>query len=221
MHIHKPKAAQGVRELMSEIAVIVVGILIAIAIEQAVEAWHWAREVREARASLHREIDKTNAFFALRVAAGPCRRKHLEALKIITEKVARHELVPKVRPFHSIGDALDDSDWQSYRAAQVLPHFDGNERSIMNYYFFQYKNIYWSLLEEIDAYNTLQILVGDPSRLGPADLPGLRVALNKAERGDLLDLIARHELDESRSLGLAVPTPDAKKLAEACAPVTE
>lgn len=136
MHIHKPKAAHGVREFLSEIAVIVVGILIAIGIEQAVEAWHWAREVREARASLHREMDRTNEFFATRVAAEPCQKRRLDdTLAAIVEKIARHEPVPRVRPFHSIGNSLDDSDWESYRAAQVLPHFDPRERAIMNNYF--------------------------------------------------------------------------------------
>ena len=87
MHIHKPKAAHGVREFLSEIAVIVVGILIAIGIEQAVEAWHWAREVREARASLHREMDRTNEFFATRVAAEPCQKRRLDdTLAAIVEK---------------------------------------------------------------------------------------------------------------------------------------
>ena len=220
MHIHKPKAAHGVREFLSEIAVIVVRILIAIGIEQAVEAWHWAREVREARASLHREMDRTNEFFATRVAAEPCQKRRLDdTLAAIVEKIARHEPVPRVRPFHSIGNSLDDSDWKSYRAAQVLPHFDPRERAIMNNYLFQYKNVYWALLEELDAYNVLQALVGDPSRLGPADLPGLRVALHKAERGNLLDIIARGELDDSRRLGLTIRAPDAR-LAEACAPVT-
>lgn len=75
------------------------------------------------------------------------------------------------------------------------------------------------MLEELDAYNMLQVLIGDPSRLGPTDLPGLRVALHKAERGNLLDSIARGELDDSRRLGLTIRAPDAR-LAEACAPVT-
>lgn len=53
MHIHKPKAAHSVREFLSEISVIVVGIAIALVGEQAVEAAHRNHEVSALRLDLH------------------------------------------------------------------------------------------------------------------------------------------------------------------------
>jgi hypothetical protein len=55
MHIHKPKAAHSVRAFISEIGVIVVGIAIALAGEQAVEAVHRNVEVSALRLDLHAE----------------------------------------------------------------------------------------------------------------------------------------------------------------------
>ena len=48
MHIHKPKATHGLREFLSEISVIVVGVLIALALEQGVEWLHRRHIVAEA-----------------------------------------------------------------------------------------------------------------------------------------------------------------------------
>jgi hypothetical protein len=41
MHIHKPKAVHSLREFLSEIGVIVVGIAIALGGEQVIEWLHW------------------------------------------------------------------------------------------------------------------------------------------------------------------------------------
>jgi len=40
MHIHKPKQLHGFSEFVSEIGVIVIGILIALALEQSLEYMH-------------------------------------------------------------------------------------------------------------------------------------------------------------------------------------
>lgn len=55
MHIHKPKAAHSIREFLSEISVIVVGIAIALAGEQGVEAVNRNVEVSALRQDLHAE----------------------------------------------------------------------------------------------------------------------------------------------------------------------
>jgi hypothetical protein len=58
MDIHKPKAAHSWREFAIEIGTIICGILIALGLEQAVEAVHRGAEVREARAALRAEIGR-------------------------------------------------------------------------------------------------------------------------------------------------------------------
>ena len=55
MHIHRPKAAHSLREFLSEISVIVVGIVIALGGEQVVEAVHRHIEVSALRSDLHEE----------------------------------------------------------------------------------------------------------------------------------------------------------------------
>ena len=49
MEVHKPKAAHSWREFAIEIGTIICGILIALTLEQLVEALHWRSEVDETR----------------------------------------------------------------------------------------------------------------------------------------------------------------------------
>ena len=45
MEIHRPKAVHSWRELLKEIGIIVIGVVIALGAEQAVESLHWMRQV--------------------------------------------------------------------------------------------------------------------------------------------------------------------------------
>lgn len=67
MEIHKPKAAHSFREFLTEIGTIICGILIALGLEQAVEAAHRHQEVEEARRALEAEIgyDLTSMDFTM------------------------------------------------------------------------------------------------------------------------------------------------------------
>jgi hypothetical protein len=56
MDIHKPKPVHSVREFLSEILVVVVGIAIALSGEQALEWLHWRHQAAETRAALNTEI---------------------------------------------------------------------------------------------------------------------------------------------------------------------
>jgi hypothetical protein len=63
MHIHRPKPLRSVREFLGEVGVIVVGIVIALTLEQAVEWLHWHAQVERTEAALQAEL-KTNFVFA-------------------------------------------------------------------------------------------------------------------------------------------------------------
>jgi hypothetical protein len=56
MEIHKPKPVHNWRELATEIGVIVLGILIALGLEQAVENWHIRDQTEVARKAVDTEV---------------------------------------------------------------------------------------------------------------------------------------------------------------------
>ncbi len=221
MDIHKPKPWHNVREFLKEYLIIVVGVLTALAAEQAVEQLHWAHEVRLARAEIASEINWTDRHFAYRVAAEPCIARRLDALESVIEKAARHEPVPHLGPvIPDIGNALNDNIWQNHRAAQTLTHFDDQELSLLGSYYMQVDSVRGFIANEVDAWSVLKVLQGDPARLGPTDIAGLRVALQRARFDNgLIAGISADELEWSKTLHVAPPAPDAQRLKDVCGPL--
>ena len=72
MEVHKPKPFHGWREFLKEYGIIVLGVLTALAGEQAVEEIHYRGEVREARAALKAEVEEDLAAYDYRYKLDPC-----------------------------------------------------------------------------------------------------------------------------------------------------
>lgn len=80
MDVHKPKAAHSWREFGVEIGTIVIGVLIALGAEQAVEQLHWRHQTHEARELMKAEL-RFDAFAAYqRLVAGDCLKQKAASL---------------------------------------------------------------------------------------------------------------------------------------------
>ena len=221
MHFRLPKPLHGWREFAGEVGVIVLGVLIAIALEQAVEAIHWQSQVSDARGAIAEDMAQTNRAFAFRVAAHDCIAARLTKLNEIIERSARHEPVPnlgKVMP--DIGNALYQNAWQTSRASQTLTHFNRDTLRLYGAYYVGVDSVTGFIAHEVDSLTVLAVLEGDPRRLGPEDIAGLRVAVRHAMfDNDLIAAIAQDALATSKSLGVEVPRPNRARLAEVCRPL--
>jgi hypothetical protein len=80
MHFHLPKPLHGWRELVGEIGIIVVGVLIALAAEQAVGWFHGREEVAQLRAALRAELADDRARWEHVRAQDRCTEQRLDAL---------------------------------------------------------------------------------------------------------------------------------------------
>src|SRR4051812_20799371 len=90
LDIHKPKPIHSWRGYLKEYAIIVVGVLTALAAQQAAEWWKWQSDVSSARTALAAEAAGINAYFAFRIAIAPCvERQSREAEAIIADLLAR------------------------------------------------------------------------------------------------------------------------------------
>lgn len=127
MHIHKPKPLHGAREFLGEISVIVIGILIAIGLEQAVELFHHGSQRQEARGELTAELRenvrslnknlKNAAWAGEQLKADLERVRHVSALEAPSPTGARLDGVPFYWP--------EDGAWQSAKQSGVtilFPH---------------------------------------------------------------------------------------------------
>jgi hypothetical protein len=127
MDIHKPKPVHGWRELLSEIGVIVIGVLIALAGEQAVEAYHWHEDVSEASATLDGQLQ--DAMFAAteRTMISDCIDQQIASLQAIV--AGRGRTPPLWLPINA--RPWSTSAWQSITASNVLGHMTIEDR--LNY----------------------------------------------------------------------------------------
>src|SRR5437764_235104 len=80
MDIHKPKPWHGLREFLKEYVIIVVGVLTALAGEQAVEAVHRQQEVGEAREALREVMVADATLLKLDLEEVPCVQARLDRI---------------------------------------------------------------------------------------------------------------------------------------------
>jgi hypothetical protein len=81
VEIHKPKPWHGWREFLKEYAIVVVGVLTALAAEQSVEALHHHSEVRELRRALDQELAWNLAMMESMAVVHDCTMQRLDELQ--------------------------------------------------------------------------------------------------------------------------------------------
>lgn len=180
MDIHKPKPVHNLREFASEIVIIVIGVLIALGLEQAVEAWHWAHEVEQERASLIAEEQKAQQSFVLRAIQHHCIDRRLSELNTILE---RHRLgvplgiiAPLGRPARA---GVSVGAWQIALAGQGLAHMPLTEKLKFDEKFSSFS--YWNdIAEEEQAIWRRLSLVDQYKLLSEQDWSNIRLAYAEA-----------------------------------------
>jgi hypothetical protein len=80
MHFHLPKPLHGWREFVGEIGIIVIGVLIALGAEQAIEAIHERSEAAQLRSALEAELADDRARWEDIRAGDNCAERRLDTL---------------------------------------------------------------------------------------------------------------------------------------------
>ena len=218
MHVHRPKPLHGLPEIAVEIGIIVIGVVIALAAEQAVEWTRWQEKVDHGRKEIHREIADNSAFNNFRAVVEPCVARRLTELSQITEAIAAKQ---KTAPVHfaglHIGFLVSDNSWEAERSEQTLTHLPRSEQDGLSAFYAQEADIKdWDEKEE-EAWATLRMLEGDPNRLGAGDVPLLRNALQQARNFNFLIAInARDQMALARELGVKIPPPPTGYVQRTC-----
>ena len=127
MHIHKPKPVHGVREFLSEIGVIVVGVLIALALEQGVEALDWSHKVAQAEVRLAADLRDDSAYAAQYEILKPCVDGYLDRMQADLLKHDSADMM-HLHEFGSpvLGEPWKIVAWQSAVAGQIGDHMSNS-----------------------------------------------------------------------------------------------
>ena len=96
MEIHKPKPVHNWRELLSEVGVVVIGIVIALSLEEGLRALHDRGIASEAREAVRQEIRQNLSFMSGRLETQPCIERRLDEVGSLLESSREGEL--KTRP---------------------------------------------------------------------------------------------------------------------------
>lgn len=94
MHFHLPKPLHGWREFFGEVGIIVLGVLIALAAEQAISALRDASESRRGKENVVYEVEQDLDIFRRRAAIQPCIDRRLDEI----EQLMRAAPMPLPRP---------------------------------------------------------------------------------------------------------------------------
>lgn len=133
MDIHKPKPIRSLKELASEIGVIVLGILIALGLEQAIESWHERQQVKEAHAAINEELREGLASAHVIQASRDCRQQQFEALAVTLGKGDMDRVRSMLNESRIIPlTGIQDAAWKTALATGVANRFNQQERGYYN-----------------------------------------------------------------------------------------
>jgi hypothetical protein len=129
VEIHKPKPVHNWRELLSEIGIIVVGVIVALAAEQLVESMHWQNKIQDARRAMMLELrDDDGPQAYIRLAVGPCLDKQLDAIKTaIIAKASRGEIERLIVGVKQGNVTWDAVAWNTLQTSDVASHMTPEE----------------------------------------------------------------------------------------------
>ena len=127
MEIHRPRAINNWPEFLKEVGIIVIGVLIALAAEEAMNSYNWRQEVAIVRDSLDDELSDTLFAAMERVKIADCQRRTLHRLDELADQsqgtlVLRNDPVTRNRVW---GTAA----WDAAVASGAVAHMPHDERN--------------------------------------------------------------------------------------------
>ena len=174
----------GWREFAGEIAIIVVGVLIALSAEQAVEQIHWHHATEQAMEGMEKDAGTEHWAVLSRYKQEQCIQRRLSDLGAL---FARHDsseqlgrLNPIGRPFYNTGSA---PSWDVAVADGSVSHLDFADRSRFAKAFGVYQLYERQMWEEKRAWQQLQML-NHTATLSPSDWSQARQAYDLASDFD-------------------------------------
>jgi hypothetical protein len=177
MDIHKPKPWHGVREFLKEYVIIVVGVLTALAAEQAVEWLHWRHETQGAMAAIRSELARDAAALQGLGAQDVCIDKRLALLadwsrgnvQINNEHLTDMDDRPRLWSLYS-------SAWEVAKTGTVAAHIPIEERNKLASLYDQIANQEAHIWRERDDWTAL-VTFAAADRLDAEDAKALRGAI--------------------------------------------
>ena len=181
MEIHKPRPVHTWRDLATEIAVIVIGISIALGADQVIEHFRLLRQIDDDKVILARELSHNLRGGIVRLRTSECTDARLNQLSIILDQADRSGVLPPVaEPGRPRSPAFDTGGWANVIASQSATHLPRDQLQALQFVYNIMGKADRLTDDEISIWTTIYTMVGPGRRLGPGEAQGLRVALAQA-----------------------------------------
>jgi len=188
MDIHKPKPWRGWPEFVKEIGTIVIGVLIALGAEQAVETLHWEHKVADAEDAMRVELMQSGRDAYFRLAIRPCAITQLDGIeRALVASRDQGAPVASVAPYRRPRRPWQSDAWDSARALQITGHMSTARLTAYSRAYFFAEVLHRTQPEERQVMNDLNTLTLNAGRLQPAERDRLFAALVRAH-GVLIDM---------------------------------
>ncbi|OYW46911.1 MAG: hypothetical protein B7Z08_00580 [Sphingomonadales bacterium 32-68-7] len=163
-----------------ELVIVTVGVLMALAAQQAVEEWNWRAVAAQERALLRTEVRDNLDAIQDRLVVEPCLVRKLGEIRLVLERAANDEPLGITGlvglPLPSVGAK---GAWNIALAGQGLSHMPHKEQLGFSNAFANFEN--WDRVRDEERAAWLDLAVLDrPETLTDADWPGIRRAYARA-----------------------------------------
>jgi hypothetical protein len=199
MEIHKPKPVRSWRELFSEIGIIVLGVSIALAAEQAVETLHNRDRAATARANIRAEIATELGRMNAREATEACVARRLDEVDGLIAASAAGKLPPDALWIgQPVAYIMIDGKYRAAVQSGAVSLFGDQEQAAYAGLYAVFVTYWEQVQEEAKAWGDLRTLEKHPAPSPVLDWQ-LRSAMQRAR-------IARYSVDLSRENALRTAT---------------
>ncbi len=208
MDIHKPKPIHNWREFLKEVGTIVLGILIALGLEQAVEALHERQLARESEAAIHEEMAENVRRVEYRLGNQACDLKRLDEISALLAGWAIGKEFPAGLHVGLPGDLiLNDQRWQANLNSGRFSRESADSQAQQTGFYTLLHAVDLQLREELVTWDQLRALEQGSQFLTPAYRPKLVEALVAARaEADTIAPLGGEILRRARAQNLPVNT---------------
>lgn len=204
MEIHRPKAAHSWREFLIEIGTIICGILVALGLEQVIEAARHHELVTRSEDALRDNFSRFVKFSAMVDREEPCMNARAAEIRAIldesamTGRLGRIGLIPQPTPLPWQIDT-----WQAMIAAGAAPYLPDTKIVLYSRISMSAVDLYTVATSEWEAWGALRSLSGLPRAFSAAEQALDRDTLSRAvEQARLVRFFAKNTVTRIESTHL-------------------
>ena len=206
------KPLHGWRAFIGEVAIIVIGVGIALIAQQVVEDWNWREEVRQARQGLVGETADNFDYAAERLVVQPC--LDAQADRLVARVAMSGDRLQPTPPIDSVFGPVAlrqpsrpyrDDVWASMTSNGAASHLPDDEYSILSYAYTQLRDLRHDRDKSDDAIDQLNLFLQPIALEAQLRASLIERSLALKSNNHRMTLVAVQVMDQLWLLGLAPP----------------